>query len=929
MAGVEKKRLTSKAIIHQKFGVEAIYRIEEFDDHYSLNLPCLYRCHLQTPDFSVVSNFFKNKEDAEESAAELALEEFGIQPRDDAITVEEAWDDIVERIKYIFSDEFVLTGHPLGTHLIATLQRHGDNWTTVPASVIATFDAKIISRCKVINPSADSDPSLVISCVMKAAAKLPDYVDVFPHEASLLRQRPHPLPIVLALATHWGSKSIEVEAVHVQCQSHGEEVVDSVTLDIPSGRYYLDVIAEKLGLKDSNQLVISRWSFGKASSGYECRVYSANPKMNRYDKSSKAYGKRPVHEDEPSHLKTSWNARASSVCGQAVRGDAIVASVGYPWRSQSHGLQHDVVTINSFYRICYNTSPNGIYKTSRRALIAAQLPFSFTAKSNWRGPFPREILSMYCRQHELEEPVFTVSTAPVKPFSDILNSHQKLKDSKPDDDENQLLSRKREEIAELANGYRCEVKILSKTSQDVVFSCSLRKFYEKENYAVENAALNALSWFGGFHDDPDADPLHPEYEDEVLDMLFQQKIRIKEFGRSSGRHEMKRKPSKSRREEYMLQEKEQKHVRSIPKGSLVTISYSVSLEVDSDMSRSGESLRELVEGNQAMEFEVGNGSMNRDLELVVTQMSVGQYARFITDSPSQGLVLAAATNTERVRSLFSEPATSLEYRVHLLAVRGPKEKRMEAMFFKPQLSKQRVEYAVKQIINSSASTLVDFGCGSGDLLDSLLDHQTSLQTIVGVDISQKALARAAKMLHTKLQKLSWNLQSVVLYDGSILEFDSRLHDADVGTCLEVIEHMEEAQAYEFGSIVLRLFRPKLLIVSTPNYEYNTVLNKSARYHQKDKPMSQRSKFRNHKHKFEWTRATFNYWATTLANYFSYSVEFSGVGGFKEDLGFASQIAVFKRESLYDVDVVEDVPEESMEPFKVEWEWEKGMETKKN
>lgn len=39
----------------------------------------------------------------------------------------------------------------------------------------------------------------------------------------------------------------------------------------------------------------------------------------------------------------------------------------------------------------------------------------------------------------------------------------------------------------------------------------------------------------------------------------------------------------------------------------------------------------------------------------------------------------------------------------------------------------------------------DFGCGSGSLLDSLLDYPTSLQSIIGVDISPKGLARAAKV----------------------------------------------------------------------------------------------------------------------------------------------------------------------------------------
>ncbi|KAI3964470.1 hypothetical protein MKX01_007160 [Papaver californicum] len=44
-------------------------------------------------------------------------------------------------------------------------------------------------------------------------------------------------------------------------------------------------------------------------------------------------------------------------------------------------------------------------------------------------------------------------------------------------------------------------------------------------------------------------------------------------------------------------------------------------------------------------------------------------------------------------------------------------------------------------------------------------------------------------------------------------------------CLEVIEHMQEDEACAFGNIVLRTFCPKILIVSTPNYEYNPILRR--------------------------------------------------------------------------------------------------------
>ncbi|MCL7021456.1 hypothetical protein MKW94_005829, partial [Papaver nudicaule] len=132
----------------------------------------------------------------------------------------------------------------------------------------------------------------------------------------------------------------------------------------------------------------------------------------------------------------------------------------------------------------------------------------------------------------------------------------------------------------------------------------------------------------------------------------------------------------------------------------------------------------------------------------------------------------------------------LKYSINLLRVQEPLEDRMEQALFSPPLSKQRVEYAVKHINESSAATLVDFGCGSGALLDSLLDYPTALEKIVGVDISRKSLTRAAKVLHSKLSAAHGqdspiaSIKSALLYDGSITTFDTRLYGFDIGTCLE-------------------------------------------------------------------------------------------------------------------------------------------------
>lgn len=134
--------------------------------------------------------------------------------------------------------------------------------------------------------------------------------------------------------------------------------------------------------------------------------------------------------------------------------------------------------------------------------------------------------------------------------------------------------------------------------------------------------------------------------------------------------------------------------------------------------------------------------------------------------------------------------------------------------------------------------------------------------------------------------------------------------------------MEEDQASVFGDLVLTSFRPSVLIVSTPNYEYNVILQKSDMPSQEEAPegkgQSESCRFRNHDHKFEWTREQFGLWARNLASRHNYSVEFSGVGGSADrEPGFASQIALFKRLPRRD-DRVED--EEPVHHYNVIWDW---------
>ncbi|MBA0568598.1 hypothetical protein Golob_006077 [Gossypium lobatum] len=937
---IRKPTLTPKAIIHQKFGSKASYTVEEVEEPTQNGCPglailqkgpCLYRCSLELPDFTVVSGSFKKKKDAEQSAAQIALEKLGINLSSDNPTAEEAWRELIARVKYIFSNEFLSALHPLSSHFKAALRRVGDLNASVPASVIAICDGKLNNLCKIINPTVESHPLLVLSYIMRAAAGLPELVVSAEGQLSIWRKDPYPPNVIESSISQQSdvAESITTMAIYIPCSP--EKAVEPVILKISSTGYYLDVIGQILGLSDANLILISR-TIGKASS--ETRFYFAAPKSYPLDMSSDLLNAKVVPFGGP------LNAKASSLCGQDIYGDSILASIGYTWKGQD--IFHEDVTLQSYYRMLISKIPSGVYKLSREAILAAELPLTFTTKTNWKGSFPREILSSFCRQYRLLEPVFCVSSIPLKASSELSRSNNKPEVSESAEQEREYANENESvdvdpKLVVLGSSFTCEVKIYSKC-QDLILECAPNVLYKKQNDAVQSASLKVLSWLNAYLKD-----IYTSLEKEkqlanVFDIKFYRQIFFKEVVKCLSVCNCQHNETLGGKEPELngVVENDASYINiegadsglCPSNGSLLCVCYSVSLVTK------GELQKELLESIEEFEFEMGTGAVIPCLEAVVSQMSVGQSACFYTELPPEDLVLAAAKDLANALAFLTSQ---------------PPEDRMEQALFNPPLSKQRVEYAVQHIKEFCATSLVDFGCGSGSLLESLLEYPTSLETIAGVDISQKSLSRAAKVLHSKLVMKSdfdapcRSIKSAILFDGSITDFDSRLCGFDLATCLEVfrtnpfseplhaktlvIEHMEEEQASLFGDIVLSSFRPRILIVSTPNYEYNVVLQKSNLTSHEDDPeekiQSQSCKFRNHDHKFEWTREQFQHWASELAVRHKYRVEFSGVGGAVDlEPGFASQIAVFRRVFLpEDDDGLKD--ENSVCQYKVIWEWNRS------
>lgn len=120
--------------------------------------------------------------------------------------------------------------------------------------------------------------------------------------------------------------------------------------------------------------------------------------------------------------------------------------------------------------------------------------------------------------------------------------------------------------------------------------------------------------------------------------------------------------------------------------------------------------------------------------------------------------------------------------------------------------------------------------------------------------------------------------------GSVAVKDSRLLEVDVVTSIELIEHLESEVLTQFPVNVFGQIRPKHVILSTPNVEFNVLFNK-------------KKQFRHWDHKFEWTRSQFKVWCDKICDEYGYKVYFTGVGKpptFKSEVGFCSQFAVFTR-----------------------------------
>jgi len=99
--------------------------------------------------------------------------------------------------------------------------------------------------------------------------------------------------------------------------------------------------------------------------------------------------------------------------------------------------------------------------------------------------------------------------------------------------------------------------------------------------------------------------------------------------------------------------------------------------------------------------------------------------------------------------------------------------------------------------------------------------------------------------------------------------------------VEVIEHLDSNRLLAFERVVFEFARPKTVVLTTPNGEYNVLFENM-----------EAGSMRHSDHRFEWTRKEFETWAKGVGKRNNYEVAFLPVGEVEKKVGPPSQMAVF-------------------------------------
>ncbi|MGW6739418.1 3' terminal RNA ribose 2'-O-methyltransferase Hen1 [Streptomyces sp. NPDC055025] len=205
--------------------------------------------------------------------------------------------------------------------------------------------------------------------------------------------------------------------------------------------------------------------------------------------------------------------------------------------------------------------------------------------------------------------------------------------------------------------------------------------------------------------------------------------------------------------------------------------------------------------------------------------------------------------------------------------------RVRSFTKEPSLADQRREVILTALRATGAGTVLDLGCGQGQLVQALL-KDVRFTRIVGVDVSVRALAIAGRRIG--LDRMSERQAArVTLIQGALTYTDKRLKGYDAAVLSEVVEHLDLPRLPALEHAVFGAARPRTVIVTTPNVEYNVRWETLPAGH-----------VRHGDHRFEWNREEFRDWAGEVARRHGYDVAYIPIGPDDPEVGPPTQMAVF-------------------------------------
>ncbi len=192
-----------------------------------------------------------------------------------------------------------------------------------------------------------------------------------------------------------------------------------------------------------------------------------------------------------------------------------------------------------------------------------------------------------------------------------------------------------------------------------------------------------------------------------------------------------------------------------------------------------------------------------------------------------------------------------------------------------ELHDLRLDFVAAHLADSGARSVLDLGCGPGELLLRLVANP-QFERIVGIDISESALSSAREQLGPDTQRLQ-------ILHGSFAEPDPRWLGFDAAALVETIEHIDPRRLGQVEQAVFAHFRPRLVLVTTPNQEYNVLHGMRP------------GAMRHPDHRFEWNRERFRSWARGIAARHRYAVRFFDIGELDPERGASTQMGSFARQ----------------------------------